>query len=219
MQNTADFNSQLLKMLCEDADEEEEVCLISGIPLQEKHITLCCGHKFNYMSIYNEILNQKTIENYKEVQRLKKKEIKCPYCRTIQQGLLPYYSEFPDVKKIEGVNWPIKLQYKSNYCKYIYKSGKKKGLPCGVKCTGDYCNKCDKIMARRKQKEELKKQNIIKDKHTETVVINPLQNAKIKVTVKNNVCQYIFKKGKRKDLYVDVLFMAIHLTVSNIIII
>ena len=76
MQNTADFNSQLLKMLCEDADEEEEVCLISGIPLQEKHITLCCGHKFNYMSIYNEILNQKTIENYKEVQRLKKKRNK-----------------------------------------------------------------------------------------------------------------------------------------------
>lgn len=206
MQNTADFNSELLKMLCEDDDKNDDnICLISGVALEDNYVTLCCGHKFNYLAIYNEILNQKTVENYKEVQHLKKKELKCPYCRTIQQGLLPFYSNYPSVEKIEGVNWPIKLQYKTNSCKYIYKSGKKKGLACGIKCTGDYCNKCNKIMIRRKEKEELIKQkqkqkqkNIVKDKYTETVVINPIQNAKINVTIKKNLCQYIFKKGKHK---------------------
>ena len=204
MQNTADFNSELLKMLCEDDDKNDDnICLISGVALEDNYVTLCCGHKFNYLAIYNEILNQKTVENYKEVQHLKKKELKCPYCRTIQQGLLPFYSNYPSVEKIEGVNWPIKLQYKTNSCKYTYKSGKKKGLACGIKCTGDYCNKCNKIMIRRKEKEELIKQkqkqkNIVKDKYTETVVINPIQNAKINVTIKKNLCQYIFKKGKHK---------------------
>lgn len=204
MQNTADFNSELLKMLCEDDDKNDDnICLISGVALEDNYVTLCCGHKFNYLAIYNEILNQKTVENYKEVQHLKKKELKCPYCRTIQQGLLPFYSNYPSVEKIEGVNWPIKLQYKTNSCKYTYKSGKKKGLACGIKCTGDYCNKCNKIMIRRKEKEELIKQkqkqkNIVEDKYTETVVINPIQNAKINVTIKKNLCQYIFKKGKHK---------------------
>ena len=74
MQNTVDFNSELLKMLCEDEDENDDnICLISGVPLEDKYITLCCGHKFNYIAIYNEILNQKTIDNYKEVQHLKKR--------------------------------------------------------------------------------------------------------------------------------------------------
>ena len=56
---------------------------------------------FNYSSIYNEIIKQKTIKNYKEVQKLHKDSIKCPYCRTIQDKLLPYNPQF---KKIKLVN-------------------------------------------------------------------------------------------------------------------
>ena len=54
-------------------------------------------------------------------------------------------------------------------------------------------------MIRRKEKEELIKQkqkqkqkNIVEDKYTETVVINPIQNAKINVTIKKKSMSIYF---------------------------
>ena len=49
-----------------------EKCLISDDPLEEDHITLKCGHKFNYSPIYNEIKNQKCKRNRYEIQKLSK---------------------------------------------------------------------------------------------------------------------------------------------------
>ena len=38
-----------MKALCEtDSEEEEDLCLISGDPLETLSVQLACKHKFNY---------------------------------------------------------------------------------------------------------------------------------------------------------------------------
>ena len=96
-------------------------CMITHIPLTYNHITLPCGHKFNYIPLYNEL-----ITNYKYP------GIKCPYCREKYTKVLPYIP-LPGIdKKSYG-----KVTNKSNYqcvtapkCKYTIKIGKNKGKSC-----------------------------------------------------------------------------------------
>ena len=60
--STDDFNAQLLLLLCEsdnNIDDEKQTCLISSEDLQDDHITLKCKHKFNYVTLANELINQK----------------------------------------------------------------------------------------------------------------------------------------------------------------
>ena len=44
-------------VLCE---EKDNICLISNDKLEVNYITLGCGHKFNYLDLYNEVVYQKT---------------------------------------------------------------------------------------------------------------------------------------------------------------
>ena len=104
--NTSNFQMELLQMLNDEINESDSVCLISNQPLEENPIKLACGHKFNYDSIFNEIKSQKN-PNHLETQRLYHNELKCPYCRTVQKGLLPSRENYPNVS---GVNWPKKYQ-------------------------------------------------------------------------------------------------------------
>ena len=134
--------------------------MISKEPLEDIYIKLKCGHCFNYSSIYNEIIKQKTIKNYKETQKLHKDSIKCPYCRTVQDKLLPYNPQF---KKIRLVNWPpVKYgkSYLKNKCSYKFKSGKRKGMLCNIQCNDEYCRKHLKLLLNHKNI----KKNINKNK-------------------------------------------------------
>ena len=119
------FNKELLELLCSENDEIDEenndVCLISNTKLVDP-IKLVCGHTFNYDSILNEVKGQKIYNGY-ETQKLASWEIKCPYCRTVQKGLLPHREGY---EKITSVNWPTRLQFKPNKCAYTFLSGKKK---------------------------------------------------------------------------------------------
>ena len=80
------------------------LCLISNMPLTENFVQMNCGHKFNYIPLYNDILNHKKKFNIMEHQSLKNIEIRCPYCRKVQQELLPYH-KYPGVKEVHGVNY------------------------------------------------------------------------------------------------------------------
>ena len=42
------------------ADAENSLCKISDNQLEDNYIELSCGHKFNYLPLYNEIKYQKT---------------------------------------------------------------------------------------------------------------------------------------------------------------
>ena len=130
------FQSDLLKALCNDEDEPENRCLISNVQLEPNYIELLCTHKFNYESIFKEVVRQKN-KNRLETQKIKKYQIKCPYCRSIQNGILPYNPNFGE--KIYGVNWPSKYAFKTSRCKAILKSGKRKHSECGKKCFGEFC--------------------------------------------------------------------------------
>ena len=48
---TIDFQKELYQLLSQELSEEDTLCLISNLPLDDKHIELACGHKFNYHSI------------------------------------------------------------------------------------------------------------------------------------------------------------------------
>jgi hypothetical protein len=109
IEGNIDFFSELNKLLNkeniknENIKNEENICLISNEELTDNFIKLNCGHSFNYIPLYKDLVNQKQKFNTMEVMELKKDEIRCPYCRTKQYGVLPYYEEF-GLPKINGVN-------------------------------------------------------------------------------------------------------------------
>mgnify|MGYP001491844816 CR=1 FL=1 len=172
-----------------DIFQDSDVCLISNEPLEENCITLSCGHRFNYNPLYKEITQQKNGSNYLEVTKVKLWEIKCPYCRNVQNKILPFKNNFP---KIAGVNWPIKYCMNVSKCKYIFSSGKKKGLKCDKLWCSEYCNSHYKIMERRKEKEKQKqqeKQNKINTLLTTQVLDNKFRCAHILLSGKNKGTQ------------------------------
>lgn len=188
------FNKELLELLCKtcDDDDDDNICLISSLPLQHNHITLCCGHKFNYKPIFNEIKNQKKYSHL-ETQKLKNNQIKCPYCRTIQNGLLPCP---PLTKKIRGVNWPSSKQYKPNICVYSFLSGKRKGQNCGKKCFNKYCPSHEKIINKRAAKKSCNKKKQLFNEFGNS----PAANVIIDLVNQeyHNTCAYVFRRGKNK---------------------
>ena len=182
--NSLSIYENMLKELINDTtnDNETEYCLISNEPLNETHIKLKCGHKFNYDCILNEIKIQK-IKNRLEIQKLKSTQIKCPYCRNIQDSLLPYLMGFP---KINNINYPLKLTYKPDFCKYVFKSGKQKNNECGKSCYGITCIHHQKILNKKKdaKKEGETKEGETKEGETKEgeIIEEPKENKKIKNT-------------------------------------
>jgi hypothetical protein len=147
-----DFFTQLKNMLThsEEASENENenqdnCCLLTKEPLQNIHIVLACGHKFNYVPLYREVISQKTIglssTGYYTSHSLRRNEIKCPYCRNVQDKLLPYL-EYDGVKKMFNVNHPAKMSMTSQPCMYsanLNSKKSKKNASC-EECAIEYYN-------------------------------------------------------------------------------
>lgn len=108
IESNIDFYNELYNSLDkEDIDKDNnENCLITNQPLTEKYIKLCCGHTFNYLPLFNDIVAHKKKFNHMEspLNILSAKQIRCPYCRNVQHTLLPYYENF-GIKKVHGVNF------------------------------------------------------------------------------------------------------------------
>jgi hypothetical protein len=106
IEGEVDFFAELYKSLDQDDVEENNMCLITNKPLVDKYVELTCSHKFNYVPLYKDIYNHKKKFNFMEANNgtLKNNEIRCPYCRQKQVGLLPYYENM-GVKKTAGVNF------------------------------------------------------------------------------------------------------------------
>jgi hypothetical protein len=131
LEEGVDFFEELYKSLDEQTnehktEEDNNFCLITNQPLTDNYVTLGCSHKFNYVALYHDIKNHKLKYNHLEgtQSKLKTNEIRCPYCRYRQCGVLPYYEEL-ELKKINGVNFydPSITIQNNNYgshksCKY-----------------------------------------------------------------------------------------------------
>ena len=214
MNDTLSFNEELMKLLEEEEDSDQENnCLISGEKLDDNFISLECNHKFNYKYIYNEVHKQKTQPWHSEVNKVKNTQLKCPYCRNIQTGLLPFRNGFP---KVKYVNWPPTLMMLPDKCIYTFASGKRKGQSCGKKCSGKYCLSHEKIMLNREKKQLEKekaklekakaksKAKLDKIKAEMNKKLDELSPAMINLVLSTpNICPvvtcgYKFKKGKSK---------------------
>ena len=128
IEGDADFFAELTK----DTAENEDTCLLTGHALERNHITLECGHKFNYKPLYLEARIQKRTYNANEIRRLYTNEIRCPYCRQITDKLLPYIPVIDGVTRLKGVNYPPALCMSHMKCGWKFKSGKHKGECCNA---------------------------------------------------------------------------------------
>ena len=102
-----------------EPESEEPACLITNEPLNAFHIMLGCGHKFNYEPLYQEVIRQKGrlgMHNYYE--KIGIHQIKCPYCRTLSNQLLPYIGPHPTIKRLNGVNAPASMCMPGVECCY-----------------------------------------------------------------------------------------------------
>ena len=97
---------QTIALHSSEKNEEEGLCPISNTPLELFFFTFECGHKFNYAPLFKDIYNHKKKYNNMEHGKgqLHMNEIRCPFCRKIQTGILPYYAELP-FDKVHGVNY------------------------------------------------------------------------------------------------------------------
>jgi hypothetical protein len=126
IENNIDFYQELYNSMSEDKnidnDESTDLCLITNLPLKDKFVELKCGHKFNYGPLYKDILTHKRKFNNMELvkTKLKYNEIRCPYCRNVQNELLPYYDELSYPKE-HGVNF-FDLTKNNTYCECINSS-------------------------------------------------------------------------------------------------
>ena len=124
IEGNIDFFAELYKSLdTDDNMDDENTCLITNEPLIDNFVKLDCGHKFNYVALYNDIKNHKQKFNTLEGKntQLKSDEIRCPYCRFKQNSVLPYHEEL-GLDKIHGVNYidPNK-NYEKTHCFYKFK--------------------------------------------------------------------------------------------------
>ena len=101
--------------------DDNNLCLITKECLHPNHITLSCGHKFNYLPLYKEVVNQKNKSNTGyEITKLDIHQIKCPYCRRITNKLLPYIP-YTSVKLIKYVNCPEEHCMNARKCSHTFR--------------------------------------------------------------------------------------------------
>ena len=144
-----------------DCNEDENTCLITGEELCYPTITLLCGHKFNYFPLLDEVKKQK--RERRNIPKLSINQIKCPFCRNIQNKLLPYICfDISGYQPILGVNSPSKYCMFLNKCNYIYKSGKNKNMKCNNECNDEYCKKHFKLINSKKESQKTQCKYIFK---------------------------------------------------------
>ena len=154
--------------------------------MDENHIILDCNHKFNLLSLYNEVVKQKTVVNTFEITHLKINEIKCPYCREITNKLLPY-QDISGINHIRGVNYPTKYCISIYKCEYKMKTGKNKGCNCSNPAfktdNGILCNKHNNYIAKKYSKQILDSDdNLIYKKYNIQRLKEILKSLDLKVT-------------------------------------
>lgn len=129
--------NKLFLELLNDSDnvDESDICLISHEKKDESYIKLQCDHGFNFTHLFEEVKNQKSYSKY-NYNQLKLWQLRCPYCRSIQNKLLPQREGYP---KLNGINSPKRYIMYLNKCSYIFKRGKRKNQQCNEACEYTYC--------------------------------------------------------------------------------
>ena len=134
--NTSESSESSNVIICPSTSpsSDDNICLISKDKLHPNHITLKCNHKFNYIPIYKEVLYQKTKSNpIYEVTKLQSYQIKCPYCRTITNKLLPFI-QYPTVKLAKNIHSTGSDCLPTTKCSHIIKKRDTNKVNSDTKC-------------------------------------------------------------------------------------
>lgn len=115
-------------LLDPDIHDDTIMCLISHEPLDKKSVVLPCGHSFNYTALYKEVERQKIYPKATERPRLNDHQLRCPYCATIHDGLLPPCQGYRARAKI---NSPARWALGGHVCQHVYMRGANIGKICG----------------------------------------------------------------------------------------
>lgn len=174
------FYEELMK---DEETDENNVCLLSNLPLDQTQIELPCSHKFNYIYIFNEVKSSKKTNalnigyggynNY----NIKSHEIKCPYCRKIFDNLLPPCKNIQGTTLLKNVN-------KSNNSLSIKCKDEDSNCASTVYVTdiGYYCShhyKQHKLIVKDKTKNNIKNKDTKQKKHTKDNCNCPKNNNNI----------------------------------------
>jgi hypothetical protein len=194
-----DFFSQLKHTLTQHEDSkdddnlvklhEENHCLLTKEPLHSIHVELMCGHKFNYIPLYREVIMQKTIglsqNGYYTLHSLKRNEIKCPYCRNVQDKLLPYI-EYDGVKKTYGVNYPTKMSMTSQLCTHSHvNNSNSKKCKKNASCK-EFASECHNGM------------HLCKKHYHAHTTSPPVETPPLETPDTTHICGVILRYGKNK---------------------
>ena len=186
-------------------DDTDKFCLLTKEALDDIHVTLNCGHKFNYIPLYKEVVIQKTsagmtTNGYYNSLTLRLNEMKCPYCRRVQDKLLPFL-KYDNIKKLRGVNAPESVCMKARVCEHVETASKrkntKKKISDSCECNaihvvngGYYCKK--HYDQQLQEKEQLQQQEKKEETSSSSSSSFESENA--------NMCGVIIKTGKKKGL-------------------
>ena len=133
IEDNIDFYKQLHEIDSEDEHDDEDLCLLTKMPLDQNKIVLPCNHSFNLYPLYKEVCKQKLGSSALEISRLRHDQMKCPYCRRKYNFVLPRLLINKKMKYHSGVNSPEKICMKSKspkFCSYHFKSGINKNVQC-----------------------------------------------------------------------------------------
>jgi hypothetical protein len=207
------FYDELKKSANSILDVEDDRCLISNQALiVDQTVTMECGHKFNYVPLFLDLVNHKRKFNSMERTILKTIEIRCPYCRHIQKNLLPY-QDLPGVEKVHGVNYvndlislivqPSDKVFKGK-CAYHSLIQQTSGVWETVSCLNNYVLHVDMLdkdycsFHKYKAIQEYMKQKKVEEKATKKEEAKK-QKQLLKLLEKgNSCCKELIKTGKNK---------------------
>ena len=106
----------------EEEIKEDKICHISHLPLEEDHVTLECGHTFNYIYLFQELYSKRFLSFLSAIPKNLSFKIRCPYCRKSQPNVIPYSAK-SNFGKIYGINDLECENYKNQWrCKYMKKN-------------------------------------------------------------------------------------------------
>jgi len=192
--------------------DENNLCMITNLPLTLNSVILPkCKHKFNYLPLLKELLRQKNINSseinknhhyfnyYNSNNSVPNGFTKCPYCRTLNQGCLPYIEELYN-HKYNDVNYPPYKAFNQYFCKHLMVTGKRKGQECG-KLAYEVDKDVFTCKVHKPKPKSIKKSTkLIKSINisVENVIISTDNNNQTENN--NNTCKIILKSGNRSGL-------------------
>jgi len=196
--------------------DENNVCMLTNLPLTLNSVILPnCKHKFNYLPLLKELLRQKNInsleikknQHYFNYYNLKDSVpfgfTKCPYCRTLNQGCLPYIEElYPH--KYNDVNYPAYKAFNQYFCKHLMVTGKRKGQECG-KTAYEVEKNIFTCKVHKPKPKPTKPSTTRKSNKLNTTIENTIISAtNDPIITDENTCKVLLKTGNRSGLHCGV---------------